>query len=114
MFTIAHAFIRAHCLRHTGPPRYVVDWIEGAHVTHNLSIDFVSVWNEMDHQLVQGGPAYVKELRKQLDTRGFSGVHIVAYDGHSFGEITSAFANDPELEAAVYVPPPPPPPPSPL
>ena len=35
---------------------YVVDWIEGAHSVHNLTIDYVSVWNEMDRQLVSGGP----------------------------------------------------------
>lgn len=82
---------------------YVVDWIEGARTVHNLTIDFVSIWNEMDSALTAGGPVYVKQLRRELDARGFQSVQIVAYDGHSFGEITSAYGKDPELEKAVDI-----------
>ena len=60
---------------------YVVDWVAGAHAVHNLTIDYVSIWNEMDSDLQAGGPKYIKQLRKSLNSRGFEGVKIVASDG---------------------------------
>eukprot|EP00039_Didymoeca_costata_P015895 m.276313 g.276313 ORF g.276313 m.276313 type:complete len:844 (+) comp16299_c0_seq7:55-2586(+) len=82
--------------------QYVVDWISGANSTHGLSIDFVSIWNEMDAQL-KTAATYIKTLRSMLDSKGFSSVKIVASDGHSFGDITDLFKNDPELVAAVSI-----------
>eukprot|EP00040_Diaphanoeca_grandis_P017779 m.93162 g.93162 ORF g.93162 m.93162 type:complete len:878 (-) comp26612_c0_seq1:128-2761(-) len=81
---------------------YVVDWLQGAKVEHNLTIDYVSIWNEMDNDLKGGGVVYVKQLRKSLDARGLDQVKIVAFDGHSFSLITDTFKEDQEMIDAVY------------
>lgn len=55
---------------------YIVRWIEGAKEVHNLTIDFVGIWNEKPYNVT-----YIKTLRKTLDARGFTKTKIVASDG---------------------------------
>nr|XP_034327074.1 galactocerebrosidase isoform X1 [Crassostrea gigas] len=55
---------------------YIVKWIEGAKQVHNLTIDFVGIWNEKPYNVT-----YIKTLRKTLDARGFTKTKIVASDG---------------------------------
>lgn len=55
---------------------YIVKWIEGAKQDHNLTIDFVGIWNEKPYNVT-----YIKTLRKTLDARGFTKTKIVASDG---------------------------------
>ncbi|XP_022338081.2 galactocerebrosidase-like isoform X1 [Crassostrea virginica] len=57
---------------------YIVQWIKGAKQVHNLTIDFVGIWNEKPYDVT-----YIKTLRKTLDANGFDKNHtkIVASDG---------------------------------
>ena len=70
---------------------------------HGLTIDFVSIWNEMDADLQAGSRVYIKALRKALDLKGCTSTKIVACDGHSYGDITQLFVGDPELVGDVDV-----------
>ncbi|XP_061192943.1 galactocerebrosidase-like isoform X2 [Saccostrea echinata] len=54
---------------------YIVKWISGAKEVHNLTIDFIGIWNEKPYDVT-----YIKTLRKTLDTRGFVQTKIVASD----------------------------------
>ncbi|CAH1784603.1 unnamed protein product [Owenia fusiformis] len=56
--------------------RYTTNWVKGAKREHNLTINYVGVWNERtcDYD-------YIKMLRKALDVDGFNDVKIVACDG---------------------------------
>lgn len=54
---------------------YIVKWISGAKEAHNLTIDFVGIWNEKPYDVT-----YIKTLRKTLDAQGFSQTKIVASD----------------------------------
>lgn len=55
---------------------YIVRWIEGAKEVHNLTIDFIGIWNEKPYNVT-----YIKTLRRTLDARGFTKTKIVASDG---------------------------------
>lgn len=82
---------------------YVSSWVRGMKTTHGLTIDFVSIWNEMDADLEAGSRVYIKALRKALDTKGCGSTKIVACDGHSYNDITKLFVGDPDLVADVDV-----------
>eukprot|EP00035_Acanthoeca_spectabilis_P015477 m.307892 g.307892 ORF g.307892 m.307892 type:complete len:537 (-) comp16369_c0_seq6:6215-7825(-) len=83
-------------------PTYIADWIACAKNAHNLTIDFIGVWNEMDKQFASSGAAYIKSLRKVLDGRGFQSTRIVAGDVHSWAPAT-AMLTDPDLAKTVDV-----------
>ncbi|XP_070540042.1 galactocerebrosidase-like [Ptychodera flava] len=54
---------------------YVTKWILGAKTHHNLTIDYVGIWNERLYDI-----PYIMTLRKTLDQNGFQDVKIVASD----------------------------------
>jgi len=54
---------------------YVVRWVKGAKQVHNLTIDYVGIWNEKPYL-----KDYVIELRSLLDYEGFSNVKLVVGD----------------------------------
>ncbi|XP_065830244.1 galactocerebrosidase-like [Oscarella lobularis] len=76
--------------------RYIVNWVEGAKKTHNLTIDFIGIWNERPYDAT-----YVKTLWKELDTRGFEETRIVVADG-GWG-IAADVLKDSELANAIDV-----------
>ena len=45
---------------------YIVKWIDGAKRYHNLTIDYVGIWNERPFDV-----EYIKELRRVLNLYGF-------------------------------------------
>ena len=83
---------------------YVASWVAGMRDSHGLTIDYVSIWNEMDANLRAGAPRYIPALRAALDARGCRSTRIVADDGHSFSDITDYLGKgDAALDAAVEV-----------
>jgi len=54
---------------------YVTAWVQGMHAAHNLSIDWVGLWNEREYT-----QSYVFTLRAALDAAGFAGTQIVGSD----------------------------------
>jgi galactosylceramidase len=56
--------------------RYLTEWVCGARDSHNLTIDWVGMWNEhweADEVMF----AFVKELRSQLDAAGLQHTRII-------------------------------------
>ena len=45
---------------------YIAKWINGAKKHHDLTIDYVGIWNERPYDV-----AYIKELRRVLDMYDF-------------------------------------------
>jgi hypothetical protein len=61
-----------------GGVRYHTDYLQGARDVHNITFDYLGIWNE--------GPwsrRYVVDLRAALDKSGFGKTRIVVPDGHS-------------------------------
>ncbi|XP_046548390.1 galactocerebrosidase-like [Haliotis rubra] len=58
---------------------YILKWIQGAKTYHNLTIDFVGIWNEKAYN-----DTYIKTLRKTLDSNNLSNVRIVAADDNGW------------------------------
>ncbi|BFZ01346.1 hypothetical protein BsWGS_04385 [Bradybaena similaris] len=73
---------------------YLYKWIRGADVYHNLTIDYIGIWNERWCDTES-----IKVLRKTLDDNGYSQVKIIAAD-LDFG-IVDYISRDSELSAAV-------------
>jgi len=44
---------------------YIAKWVKGAKDHHNLTIDYVGIWNERPYDV-----KYIKELRRILDQFG--------------------------------------------
>ncbi|CAK8686172.1 unnamed protein product [Clavelina lepadiformis] len=76
---------------------YVTKWIRGAKEHHNLTIDYVGIWNERPYDIT-----YIKVLRRTLDEAGFSDVTIIAADG-GYMMISYDILRDAELAKAVGV-----------
>ncbi|KAI8492117.1 hypothetical protein Bbelb_300140 [Branchiostoma belcheri] len=76
---------------------YVTHWILGAKKVHNLTIDYVGVWNEKEYDV-----KYIKTLRKTLDDNGLGHVTIVAADG-DWLRISEEVMADPELAKVVDI-----------
>ncbi|XP_046334130.2 galactocerebrosidase-like [Haliotis rufescens] len=76
------------------PAYYVLNWLRGAKAVHNLTIDYLGIWNERMYSI-----PYIKLLRKTLDDNGFSNVKIVGADKK--WEIADDILQDEELGAAV-------------
>ena len=76
--------------------RYILEWVRGARTAHNLSIDYLGIWNE-----APSDANYVKLLRKTLDGAGFGTTVIVGHDASA--DICSDMLQDPEYMDAVGV-----------
>ena len=77
---------------------YVVRWIAGAKAVHNLTTDYIGVWNERVHNVT-----YIKTLRAMLDSRGFQNVRIITADcATRYTSVTDDVFNDLELRNALY------------
>ncbi len=78
---------------------YVAKFLQGARKVHGLDIAFTGVWNEKPYDA-----AWIKLLRRTLDSKGLSSVRIVAADLYQKEQwdIIREFARDPQLNAAVY------------
>ena len=77
--------------------KYHVDYVKGAKLHHNLTLDYVGVFNEREST-----PEYIIELRAALDAAGFETTKLVASDLGNFGIYNHMAANK-TLEAAVDV-----------
>lgn len=55
---------------------YVTSWVGCAKHSHNLTIDWVGIWNESPWN-----PDYILELRRQLDAAGLQATRIIGGDG---------------------------------
>jgi hypothetical protein len=75
---------------------YIVAFLKGAMLYHNLKLDFTGIWNEKR-------PDYnwIKLLRKTLDSNELKDVKIIAADFFDW-DIATAMASDKELSDAVY------------
>ena len=76
--------------------QYQVNFVKGAAAHHNLSIDYLGIWNERPW----GTTTYVKSLRAALDGAGFTGTQIVGSDGGVAGDQVAAMQRDPAFSAA--------------
>ncbi|XP_052102163.1 galactocerebrosidase-like isoform X2 [Mytilus californianus] len=76
------------------PANYILKWILGAKKYHNLTIDFIGIWNEQAYDV-----KYIKLLRKVLDNNSLQHVRIVAADG-GWG-IVNDINNDSDLAKAI-------------
>jgi hypothetical protein len=56
--------------------QYQADFIAAARVHHNISVDYIGIWNERPW----GSTDYVKELRNALDAVGAQSTTIVGSD----------------------------------
>jgi galactosylceramidase len=78
---------------------YIAAFILGAKRYHGLDIDFCGVWNEITYEA-----AWIKQLRRTLDTKGLGSVKIVAPDLYTPNrwEIAKDLQADPELAKAIH------------
>jgi galactosylceramidase len=81
---------------------YIADWLKCAEDAHGLSVDIIGVWNEKDDQFAEAGIAYIKGLRKTLDSRGLHRTRIIGGDVHSWAP-EDQLSTDPDLAAAMDV-----------
>ena len=85
---------------------YIADWVECAKTAHNITIDFIGPWNELDKPFAEFGIGYLKTLRATLDQREMQHTKLVGGDVHSWVDSMCDVLNnktDPELTAAVSV-----------
>ena len=73
---------------------YIINWIKGAMIESNATIDYIGVWNEDSWST-----EYVKKLRIALDNNGFNNTQIVVADNaiNSADTIVSQTLNDNEF-----------------
>ncbi|XP_067656749.1 galactocerebrosidase-like isoform X2 [Haliotis asinina] len=79
---------------------YVVKWVMGAKVHHNITVDYVGIWNERMYNTT-----YIKTLRENLDANGLQNTKIIAADyasAFSWVTLTAEILEDPQLAAAIY------------
>ena len=91
---------------------FIAGFIEGAKKYHGLDINYCGTWNESPIGDEWTGPRFdvpwIKLLRKTLDSRGLTGVGIIARDldgGRDQARtwrIADLMEQDPELKKAVY------------
>jgi len=74
---------------------YVVRWVIGAKVHHNLTLDYIGIWNEKHYNV-----EYIKTLRATLDLNGFNHTLIIAADEK--WEIARDISADPQLADVVH------------
>ncbi|MEV4351047.1 ricin-type beta-trefoil lectin domain protein [Actinoplanes sp. NPDC049596] len=75
---------------------YLISWL-GCATSHGLTIDYLGGWNERGRDL-----SWYKNLRAALNSRGYSGVRIVASDDFGWGSADDG-VRDPAFAAAVSV-----------
>ncbi|BFZ07700.1 hypothetical protein BsWGS_10738 [Bradybaena similaris] len=75
---------------------YIVRWVNGAKIYHNLTIDYLGLWNTNNYNI-----DYIKTLRKVLDQRGFKNVQIIASDSGDWG-IAGDIESDKDLANNIY------------
>eukprot|EP00927_Polykrikos_kofoidii_P020908 TRINITY_DN1997_c0_g1_i3.p1 TRINITY_DN1997_c0_g1~~TRINITY_DN1997_c0_g1_i3.p1 ORF type:complete len:867 (-),score=85.44 TRINITY_DN1997_c0_g1_i3:169-2733(-) len=75
---------------------YILKWVQGAVDVHGLTIDYLGIWNERE-----ADAAYVKELRKTLDEKGFNHIVLVANDNE--GNFCDELAKNPDVAQAIGV-----------
>uniref|UniRef100_A0A914V3T9 galactosylceramidase n=1 Tax=Plectus sambesii TaxID=2011161 RepID=A0A914V3T9_9BILA len=63
----------------TKAANYIVNWVKGARDVHNLTIDFIGIWNERTWD-----NSYILELRSVLNQNQLQSVKIVAPDSIEF------------------------------
>ena len=54
---------------------YILKWIQGAKKYHNLTVDFIGIWNEAHYDI-----NYIIHFRKLLDSQNLHHVQIIAPD----------------------------------
>ena len=81
------------------PLHYVLEWMRGAESVHNLTLDYIGIWNER-----QCNPNYVVALRKALNGAGYKHTRIIAPDSAipEANELLQAMVSNPELADAVH------------
>jgi len=75
---------------------YHLKWIEGAKSAHNLTIDYLGIWNER-----ASDPDWIVRLRAALDKAGHEHVTIVASDT-SF-DVCDGFAQNKTVADAIGI-----------
>lgn len=82
--------------------KYISTWVLGAKQAHNLTIDWVGLWNE-HWEATPVMFAYAKELRAQLDAAGLQATKIIGPDAFTAAAETlcTGMVSDPVLRAAV-------------
>ncbi|XP_038045329.1 galactocerebrosidase-like [Patiria miniata] len=75
---------------------YIIKWIQGAKTHHNLTIDYIGIWNERPYN-----STYIKTLRSSLNKAGLSHIAVVAADGKL--AISRDILMDKALAAAVQI-----------
>ena len=75
---------------------YHLKWIEGAKSAHNLTIDYLGIWNER-----ASDPDWIVRLRAALDKAGHQHVTIVASDT-SF-DVCDGFAQNKTVANAIGI-----------
>jgi Glycosyl hydrolase family 59/F5/8 type C domain/Galactocerebrosidase, C-terminal lectin domain len=77
---------------------YVVKFIKGAKQFHGLDINFTGIWNEKPYDV-----AWIKLLRKTLDSSGLAHVGIIVADQCAdVWKIADQINHDPELKGATF------------
>ena len=79
---------------------YMIKWLQAAHEHHNVTIDYVGIWNEKPYD-----KSFIKHFRYQLDAHNLVDVQIIAADGigeHAWN-IVQDISRDPGLSDAVGV-----------
>lgn len=81
---------------------YTIPFLDGARDHHNISLDYIGVWNERYITNLE----YPKQLRRALDRSGYADMKIIASDnaqGAATSDMEDAMALDPELNASIDV-----------
>ena len=79
----------------TNAANYVSAWVGGVKKRHNLTVDWVGLWNEQTYT-----DAYVDALRSTLDAHGHKDVNIVGSDNH-WEPMASDYLNNPTTRSAI-------------
>jgi galactosylceramidase len=74
---------------------YVASWVDGVKTAHNLSMDWVGLWNEREYT-----KSYVKTLRRVLNEHGHQSVQIVGSD-RLWEPMASDYLADPDIRQAI-------------
>ena len=69
--------------------QYITEWVKGAKDVHNLTIDWVGMWNE-HWEAPAVMYAYTMQLRAQLDAAGLQATRIIGPDAFSGASETLA------------------------
>ena len=76
---------------------YIYQWVKGARDVHNITIDYLGIWNE-----IGTNRDYVFALRNKLDENGFRNVKLVSNDGQP-GDLLPQLVNDADYRNVIDV-----------